>query len=80
MNINFQYIYDYFVAYKIVSIGLLIVLAFFLWKRPKIFAKSAFFVAVAILLFWFLQILNAEMFSGFVHKKEITTEKRMVDE
>jgi len=77
MNIEYAYsiIYNFLISHQLVSLGIVIGLVLFLWRKPKEFFKFTLFTLGLIVVFYILTLLNQSMLIGVEKKLDITTER-----
>jgi Ca2+/Na+ antiporter len=77
MSIDYVYsvIYNFLITNQLITLGLLIVLALFLWKKPWEFFKSVVMILVLIAGFYVVTQLSQSTNFGVKQKHSITTER-----
>lgn len=77
MDIDYVYsvIYKFLITNQLITLGLLIVLALFLWKKPWEFFKSVAMILILIAGFYVVTQLSQSANFGVKQKHSITTER-----
>ena len=72
MNREYGYsvIYNFLTTHQLISLGIAVALAIFLWRKPKEFLKFTLFVLAMILLFYVGTIVNDSMLKGVESKHQ----------
>jgi len=77
LNIDYDTVYNFFINHLFISASLIIILAVFLWKKPKEFSKFTLLILVVTVLLYFFSFLNNSIFTGYKNKQDMTKEKQI---
>jgi len=78
----YSVIYNFLVAHQLVALGILLVLAIILWKKPAVFYRIAIAALIVIVVFYVLTLFIGSLESSVKHEKQMIyeTESKMSTE
>jgi len=73
MNLDyiFSVTYSFLITHQLVSLGILIILALFLWRKPWGFFKLTLVVLGLMMLIYVVNLFDESVLSGFGNKKQM---------
>jgi hypothetical protein len=70
-------IYSFLITHQLVSLGLILVLALLLWRKPAVFFKGALVVLVMIGILYIFTMLSGPGENGPRYNKGVPHEKQL---